>query len=133
MAQKNVSLQDDVTQFLDDLNHPFRKEIEALRSSILGAEGRLTENIKWNGPNYSIDNEDRITMKIHPPKKIQLIFHRGAKVKDQPANQLVQDDGGLLEWRGNDRAIMTFKNMDDIERDRSALVRIVKDWVEATT
>lgn len=68
-----------VTQFLDDLNHPLRKEIEQLRLIILGADPRLSENIKWNGPNFSFNGEDRITMRIHPSKQIQVIFHRGAK------------------------------------------------------
>ena len=49
-----------VSQFLDELNHPFRKEIEQLRICILSADTNLTENIKWNGPNYCFDNEDRM-------------------------------------------------------------------------
>ncbi len=45
-----------VTDFLDELNHSFRKEIEALRIYILSANDNLTENIKWKGPNYSFDD-----------------------------------------------------------------------------
>jgi len=59
-----------VTTFLDDLNHPFRKKTEQLRKVILSANNELTENIKWNGPNYCFNNNDRITMKIQPPKKL---------------------------------------------------------------
>jgi hypothetical protein len=58
----------EVTSFLDVQNHPLRKEIEALRKIILDANKSLTENVKWNGPNYCIKLEDRITMKIQPPK-----------------------------------------------------------------
>ena len=47
-----------VTKFLDELNHPFREEIELLREIILSAETGLDENIKWNGPNYSIQDKD---------------------------------------------------------------------------
>ena len=57
----------DVTSFLDEQNHPFRKEIEQLRNCILSTSNNLTENIKWNGPNYCFDNKDRITMRIQPP------------------------------------------------------------------
>ena len=35
----------EVTDFLDGLNHPFREEIEALRTLILTAQADLTENI----------------------------------------------------------------------------------------
>ncbi|MGV3508519.1 MAG: DUF1801 domain-containing protein [Sphingobacteriaceae bacterium] len=120
----------DVTQFLNDLNHPFRNEIEALRLIILNATSGLSENIKWNGPNYSFDGQDRITMRIQPPKQVQLIFHRGAKVQVQPREKLITDESGLLTWKENDRAVATFKNLADIESNSAALSKVVKDWVE---
>ena len=126
-------LNPEVTKFLDDLNHPFRKEIEQVRKYILSANIELTENIKWNGPNYCYGNNDRITMRIHPPKQIQLIFHRGAKIQEQPKDKLIKNDSGLLTWRENDRAIATFKNMADIKNRQSDLARIVKDWISATS
>jgi len=76
MAKQKGNLNSEVTKFLDDLRHPFRKEIEQLRLNILSADSGLEENIKWNGPNYCFEKNDRITMRIHPPKQIQLIFHR---------------------------------------------------------
>lgn len=81
MTTQKLKMNEEVTRFLDELNHPLRDEIEQLRKNILAANDRLTENIKWNGPNFCFDGEDRITMRIHPPKQIQLIFHRGAKVQ----------------------------------------------------
>jgi Domain of unknown function (DU1801) len=121
-----------VTAFLDEQNHPFRKEIEHLRNCILFANKALTENIKWNGPNYCFDNEDRITMRIQPPKQVQIIFHRGAKVKEQPKEKLIKNDFGMLIWKGNDRAIATFKNMEDIENGKNDLAKIVTEWINAT-
>ena len=132
MAQPPGNLNDEVTRFLDGLNHPFRAEIEELRVSIVNAHGGLTETIKWNGPNYSLDKADRITMRIHPPGKIQLIFHRGAKVQEQPENRLLNDDAGLLIWKENDRAIATFTNLADVVKSQSALTKIVQDWISAT-
>ncbi|SDE79899.1 protein of unknown function (DU1801) [Dyadobacter soli] len=125
-------MNEDVTRFLDDLNHPLRQEIEALRHIILQASEMLEENIKWNGPNYSAGSQDRITMKIQPPKQVQLIFHRGAKVKEQPKERLVQDASGLLVWKENDRAIATFKDMAAITAAEPALSTLIKDWLLAT-
>ncbi len=122
----------DATNFLDGLNHPFRAEIEAIRILILTAQPELTETIKWNGPNYSFHGEDRITMRILPPKQLQLIFHRGAKKQTQPANKLIETTGKLLLWKENDRAIASFKTMDDIETHRDELTRIVQNWIEAS-
>ncbi len=59
----------EVTHFLKDLNHPFYEEIELLRKFILTVDQNLRENVKWNGPNYCYNDEDRITMRIQPPKK----------------------------------------------------------------
>ena len=133
MAHKKTGLSPEVTAFLDALDHPFRKEIEQLRQYILSADTELTENIKWNGPNYSFDSNDRITMRIHPPKQVQLIFHRGAKNQGQPKDTLIKDDSGLLTWKENDRAVATFKNMADIKKRKSDLTKVVKDWVSAAS
>jgi len=122
----------DVTKFLDEQNHPYRNEIEQLRLIILGANNKLSENIKWNGPNYSFAGEDRITMRIQPPKQVQLIFHRGAKVKEQPKDKLIREDFGILTWKGNDRAIATFKNMQEIENSQTVLTKIVTEWINVT-
>ena len=120
-----------VTKFPDNLNHPFRNEIEQLRLVILQAGSDLTENIKWNGPDYSIHDKDRITLRIHPPGQVQLIFHRGAKVKEQPGEKLVNDEPGLLTWKENDRAVATFRSLKDIEDRKQDVSNIVNDWIKA--
>jgi hypothetical protein len=127
-----TNLNDEVTIFLDELNHPLRSEIEKLRLIILNSVKGLTENIKWNGPNYCFKGEDRITMRVQPPKQIQLIFHRGAKKLTQPKNKLIKDDSELLIWKEHDRAIATFSNANDIEKSQSKLKDIIKKWIEVT-
>ena len=119
----------EVTTFLDKLNHPFRSEIEVLRQIILNSNSDIIENIKWNGPNYIFNNEDRITIKINPPKIIQIIFHCGAKVKEQPQNKLIDNDFGLLQWKENNRAVASFKSMNDIEINNEQIQSIVKQWL----
>ena len=121
------------TKFLDELNHPFRKEIELLRGIILNASDTLSENIKWNGPNYFVGGTDMITMKIQPPKQILLIFHRGAKKQEPMKSKLIADDSGLLVWKENDRAIASFANEQDIKKCKTDLEKIIKDWTEAVS
>jgi hypothetical protein len=122
-------LNNEVTAMLDALNHPMRAEIEELRWIILSSAIALTENIKWNSPNYCFNNQDRLTMKIQPPEQIQLIFHRGAKKLIQPRNKLIDDTSGLLVWKENDRAVAVFRNMDDIKKAESALINIIHRWI----
>jgi uncharacterized protein YdhG (YjbR/CyaY superfamily) len=133
MTKNNIT-NDEVTKFLDEQNHPLRKEIDLLREIILTANSGLSENIKWNGPNYCFGNEDRITMRIQPitAKQIQLIFHRGAKVKEQPKSKLIDDTSGLLVWKENDRAIATFKNIEEIKTNKDELTKIISEWIIAT-
>jgi hypothetical protein len=121
-----------VSQFLDELNHPLRREIDLLRNYILSSNEKLTENIKWNGPNYCFDNQDIITMRIQPPTKlVQLIFHRGAKKQTQPKDKLIANKSKMLVWKENDRAIVTFKSLQDINNGKAELTDIVSEWINA--
>ena len=131
MSIPKANLNPQVTIFLEEQNHPLRIEIEALRHLILTANRALVENIKWNGPNYSLNDRDRITMKIQPPKNIQLIFHRGAKVKEQPKEKLIREDFGLLDWKENDRAVAIFMSILEIEKNKELISAIVNEWLIA--
>ena len=135
MNSKINNLNSEVTLFLDELNHSLRKEIEQLRICILSADDNLTENIKWNGPNYCFESEDRITVRIQPltTKQIQIIFHRGAKKQEQPKDKLIDIKSKLLLWKENDRAIVTFKSLRDIENGKAELTDIITKWISATT
>lgn len=99
----------------------------------MSAEPELTEGIKWNGPNYSFKNEDRITLRLKPKKTVQVIFHRGAKVKKQPEDRLLKDPCGILVWKENDRAVATFKSLEELEQNKAAVKEIVTKWIEAST
>lgn len=132
MTKPTSNLNSEVTSFLNKLNHPFREEIEELRNCILIANNGLTENIKWNGPNYCFEGEDRITMKIQPPKKQAiLIFHRGTKKQDLPKDKLISNESEILFWKDNARAIVTFKRLQDIESEKSELTKIINEWINA--
>lgn len=122
----------EVTHFLEALKHPLLPEIMALRAIILQANTELTENIKWNGPNYSLGDDDRITMKIHPPKQIQIIFHRGVKKQEQPKDRIIEDESGLLQWKEKDRAVAAFRNRTEIDKNQLHLSKIVMEWIKAT-
>ena len=126
-------LNHEVTEFLDGLNHSLRKEIEYLREIILSTDYDLAEGIKWNGPNYSLNGEDRITLRIHPQKQIQIIFHRGAKVKESPEKRLLGSEYNILLWKENDRAIASFRSLREILEKKQMIREVVEKWIEATT
>ncbi len=125
-------LNPEVTKLIDSQKHPMVNAITELRKLILSAEEALTENIKWNGPNYSVGEADRITIRTQPPTKLQLIFHRGAKVQQQPPEHLIEDEAGLLVWKENDRAVLTIKDLNFIQTYKAEITQYVKEWVKAS-
>jgi hypothetical protein len=126
-----TKLNPSVTQFINELQHPQSNVIEALRHIILDSVPGLAENIKWNGPNYTFEADDRITMRVQPPGKVQLIFHRGAKKQAEPEQKLIIDTANLLDWKTNDRAVATFKRIEEVEQQREQLSAIVAAWIGA--
>ena len=126
------NLNNEVTKFLDNFNPLLRVEIDYLRNIIMCTDISLSESIKWNGPNYSINGEDRITIRINSPKQIQIIFHRGAKVQEQPQEKIINDKYKFLIWKENDRAIASFKNLDEIQENSMLIQEITVKWIHAT-
>jgi len=123
-----------VVAYLDDLEHPLKPEIEAVRRIILDANERLSEHIKWKAPSFCYDNEDRVTFNLHGKGYFQLVFHCGAKVKDTAAQErLLTDDMGLLQWVTVDRGTIKFTDMDDVIAKKEKLADLVNAWIAATS
>lgn len=122
---------DGVDEFMRKLEHPMKREIEAVRAIVKDADGRITERIKWNAPSFCYAGDDRVTFKLYPPERIQLVFHRGAKVKDGEPFSFT-DDSGLLAWVASGRGLVTFENMEDVEAKAPALRELVRRWVQTT-
>lgn len=115
--------------FLRDLTHPHKASIEAIRAIILGADKRIQESVKWNSLSYAID-EHFATFHLRAKSGVQVVFHRGAKVKDNSAGQLpIDDPAGLLTWLANDRATATFADVADVAAKAKGLKKIVKQWI----
>lgn len=96
----------------------------------MGADPQITELVKWNAPSFCYDGVDRVTFQLKS-KDIQLIFHRGAKVRDDAASFAFDDDSGLMDWRSSDRAVVTFKDLADVKAKEKAFVALVKRWIKS--
>jgi hypothetical protein len=107
-------------------------EIWRVREVILGAADGVAEQIKWNAPSFGPAGQDRVTMRLHPKGFLQLIFHRGAKVRASDDFSFA-DDSGLLEWVAKDRAIVTFTSAEQIAATEADLSSLVARWLQATS
>lgn len=84
---------------------------------------------KWNGPNYSIDGQDLITLGIPPKGGVRIVFHRGAKAKDtRRGERLLDDKSGRLSWATDQRASVVFTNPPE-EQELKWIAKIAKQWV----
>jgi hypothetical protein len=118
-----------VDDFMASLEHPLKAEIEAIRKIILDADTRIQESIKWNAPSFFI-TEHFATLKLWPPETVQIVFHRGAKIKDDGKQVVIDDPSNLLKWVTRDRCLATFLDIKDVEAKRTAINAIVKQWIE---
>jgi hypothetical protein len=75
----------EVDQFMARLEHPLKEGVQRLRTAILASNDTITEHIKWNAPSFRHAGQDRVTFRLQPDDKLQLIFHRGAKVRTDTA------------------------------------------------
>lgn len=123
----------DVEAFIQSSKHALKPAMIALRAIILKADKTLTEQIKWNAPSFCHAGDDRITFNLSKPDCLQMIWHRGAKSKDRKGKEnLFVDDSGLLEWLSPDRAISRFYSEAEITKNKTALTKLVKRWIDAT-
>jgi hypothetical protein len=120
----------EVDRFMSGLDHPLKEGVEQLRTAILDSNDQIMEHIKWNAPSFRYAGEDRVTFRLYPEDRAQLVFHRGSKVKSDAEDFAFEDDTGLLRWVADDRAVVALQDVKDAEAKQRALVDIVNRWVE---
>ena len=121
----------DVDTFLAGLDHPLKTGVERLRAAILASNHGITEHVKWNAPSFCYDGVDRVTFRLQPGNRLQLVLHRGATVRDDAGDFRFEDGSGLLDWVAPDRAVITFRDLDDVAARQEAVVDVVNRWVTA--
>jgi hypothetical protein len=116
----------EVDRFMSGLAHPLKEEVERLRMVILDSNDEITEHIKWNAPSFRYAGTDKVTFRLFPEDRAQLVFHRGSKVKGDAGDFVFDDDTGLLRWVAADRAVVALRDAEARQQD---LVDVVNRWV----
>lgn len=130
LVKQNKSSLRSVEIFLAQLDSGLKSEILAIRQIILGSNPNITEQIKWNVPSFCT-SEHFATFHLRAKDSIGIILHLGAKVRDTAVTGIkISDPESLLEWLGNDRAMVKFYDLTDIETKKLAFVNIVQQWIE---
>ncbi len=130
MEKRSRPRPESVDVFLDALDHPFKAEIVALRQIILAADARIDEGIKWNAPSFRT-SEYFATFHLRAKDGVQIILHLGAKVRDTAVTGItIEDPAALLEWLARDRAMVKFRDLQDIAGKRAAFTLLLRQWIE---
>jgi hypothetical protein len=119
-----------VNALLDEHAHPLRKEIDLLRTIILGADRSIEEGVKWNTASFKSHDWFATLNGPRHVKEPMLILHAGAKAKGIVLKDRIPDPEGLIKWLGNDRAQIAFRNAADITMNKNALRAIISAWVK---
>ena len=120
---------EEVIEFIWNTLHPMKESIELIRKIILSADKAITEHIKWNAPSFCCSGEDRVTFNLNKNDCILLIFHRGAKAKDNK-NFVFEEGKNFLEWLAPDRAVVKFYTLEEVKAKKSILKKVVSEWIK---
>jgi hypothetical protein len=116
-----------VSEFLEQLDHPCRDEIVAVRGLILGVNPAISDGIKWNSASFRT-TEFFATVNWRYRDGVQLVLHRGAKARKDDVKLEIRDADGLLAWRDRDRALLTIA-AGELATHRKALQSIIREWI----
>ena len=129
-TNRSAAASESVESFLASLDHPSKPEILALRHIILAADPIIGESIKWRAPSFHT-SEHFATMNLRVKIGIGVIMHFGAKKSDISATGVtIPDPDSLLEWLAKDRAMLTFRDLNDIAARRSAFTNLIREWIK---
>jgi uncharacterized protein YdhG (YjbR/CyaY superfamily) len=120
-AKPTMDHTEQVNEFMDKLDHPFKAEVEMVREIIKNVNKDITEQIKWNAPTFSYKGEYLVTFNLWEKGRIHLVFHNPmiSKVKSK-----------LLEGDYDDRRMAYFTNKSDIQAKRKTLEKALKDLIK---
>ena len=116
-----VSRTDRVEEFLRELSHPLKAEVEAVRSIIKGVNKDINEEIKWKAPSFNYKGEYLVTFNLWEEKRIHLVFHNP---------QISKVKSNILEGEYKDRRMAYFTDMSDIKSKKPALEKALKDLIK---
>ena len=119
MAKKPVNQTEKVNDFMQQLDHPFKAEVQVVRDLIKNVHPGITEEIKWKAPSFSYKGY-MVTFNLWARQHVHLVFHNGA---------ILSHESGLLEGDYVDRRMAYFSSLEDVYLKQPALEKAIREWV----
>lgn len=120
-----------VDEFLAAHEPTRRADVETLRDLVREAEPALTEIVKWNSPDYTLDGVDRLTINAAGTGPVRLILHFGTERAEDKgaAPTFTGDPDGLLTWHSDIRASLALPGATELDGKRDAVVAVIRAWL----
>ena len=111
----------EVDAWFEGYANPQKPLVEAVRRTILDADERVTETVKWQAPTFMYRGN---IASFYPKSRehVSLMFHTGASLPDPT---------GLLEGEGQTSRVARFLDEADLSAKTDALRGLVAAWIEA--
>ncbi|TCD12055.1 DUF1801 domain-containing protein [Pedobacter frigidisoli] len=123
IKKNQVSGEDQVDEYMAILDHPYKAEIEKLRSIIINANSKLAERIKWNAPSfYYVKDFAAFNLRAKGFIQIIFIFYDGNMIEDST----------LLQGNWKDRREARFYGLENIETKKTVLEQFINNWIALT-
>jgi hypothetical protein len=107
----------DVDRWFDQAGHPLDATMRRARDIILGADGRVTESIKWKTPTFAYRGN---IASFNPSKHLlSIMFHRGAEIPGEHPR---------LEGHGRLVRTMRFADLEQLEAGSADLEAVIRAW-----
>lgn len=112
-----VNRNPDVDAWFEEKQHPLEEAMQLVRQTILDADARVEESIKWKTPTFSFQGN---IVSFNPAKNfVSLLFHRGAEIPG--LHPSLEGDGRLART-------MRFADIDDVAARNGELTEVVRAW-----
>jgi uncharacterized protein YdhG (YjbR/CyaY superfamily) len=120
-ANPTMGNTEQVNEFMDKLDHPFKAEVQMIREIIKKVNKDITEEIKWKAPSFSYRGESLVTFNLWEKQRIHLVFHNPviSKIKNK-----------LLEGDYDHRRMAYFSDENDIQAKKTTLEKVLKDLIK---
>jgi hypothetical protein len=111
----------EVTAFIDALEHPLKDAILAVRATILEADERMTEAIKWKSPTF-VYRGNLASIDPKAKKHVTVLFHTGASIPG---------DHPILEGGGEVARYVRFADRTAVRQQQDELAAVVRAWCDS--
>lgn len=115
-----MSKNPEVDAWLEVYDNPMKAVVEAMRGTILAADSRITETIKWQAPTF-VYKGNMASFFPKSKKHASLMFHKGATIP-----------GAFDHLEGDGKEARTFKcaSLQDLESKGGELAAIAIAWCD---